>query len=301
MTTFGDKLYELGGVPVSGGADVFTTGTVYFVDSVTGSDSYTGKGVKNSLATISAAVAKCSANVRDVILVAAGHTETVTSEITITTAGISIIGIGNGKNRPAITANFSSAGDTIAIDGANVQIKNLYFPTPSASQNAAIDINAADAVVENCLLLCGANFLDGVTITANGDDAKVQNNEMKITANGPNAGVRLEGAVDGVQIIDNYFLGGSDTNAWDDAAIDAATTAGVDVIPTNTRIKDNTFLFGVGVDINSAGTTGFIEYNSFGEGTLGAMLDPGALMCVKNFETDAVDKKAREFPTTEVS
>ena len=35
--------------------------------------------------------------------------------------------------------------------------------------------------------------------------------------------------------------------------------------------------------------------------TLGSMLDPGSCMCARNFEADAIDQKAREFPTTAAS
>jgi len=291
------------GIPVigSGADDYVTTGNVYFVHSGTGNDGNTGKSPSSPLATLAAAISKTTANKKDIIFVMPGHDETVTSTITVNKAGVSIIGLGNGKNRPKLTANFSSAGYTITISAANVKIKNLYFATPSATQVAYIKINAAESVIENCLFEMGANARDCIEITANGDNALIQGNEFRVTANGPDSAVRFSGAADGTQILYNYFFGGSDTNAFDDAAIDGANSGGTDVVITNTRIEGNRFLYGVGVDINSAGTTGFIAYNLFGEGTLGSMLDPGTLMCFENYEADAADETGRKFPTTAAS
>ena len=291
------------GMPVigSGADDYITTGNVYFVHSSTGNDGNSGKSPSAPLATISKAIEKASANQKDIIFVMPGHAETVTSTITVNKGGISIIGLGNGKNRPKLTANFSSAGYTVTISAASVKIKNLYFATPSATQIAYVKVNAAEAVIEGCLFEMGANARDCIEITASGDNAVISKNEFRVTANGPDSAIRFSGAADGTQILDNYFFGGSDTNAWDDAAVDGANSGGTDIVITNTRIQGNTFLYGVGVDINSAGTTGFIAYNIFGEGTLGSMLDPGACMCAENYEADAADETARKFPDTEAS
>jgi len=300
MSTAPDILYHMGGAPVTGG-DLFTTGSIFWVDSSTGSDTALGTKKSAPLATIDTAIGKCSANKGDVIIVFAGHSETLTSSITVDVAGVSIIGLGTGNTRPSLTANFSSAGNTINITAADVRIKNLRFVTPSESQLSAIQIAGANAIIEGNKFEGGANFLDGIVILAAGDYAIIRDNFFAVTANGPDSAIRWQAASDHVQIINNYFDGGTDTNAWDDAAIDAANSAGSDVVVTNLRIHGNTFLYGVGVDINSAGTTGFITYNNFGEGTLGSMLDPGELMCTNNFEADAKDEKAREFPTSGAS
>jgi hypothetical protein len=62
--------------------------------------------------TIDAAVGNCTADNGDMILVKAGHVETVSAAggLACDVAGISIIGLGNGKNRPRI--NFTATAST---------------------------------------------------------------------------------------------------------------------------------------------------------------------------------------------
>lgn len=298
MTTFNDRVYELGGIPVggSGNEDYYTTGNVYFVHYSDGSDSNNGTP-KHPFKTLDYAIGKCTANDKDIIFLMPGHSEAISASVAVDIAGISIIGLGNGRNRATLTPGITKA---LNISAANVAVKNIRFATPSASCATIVYVDAADAVIEGCLFECGANFLDGIEITADGDNCIIKNNEFRITANGPDSAITFSGAADGTQIIGNYFMGGSDTNAWDVAAVDAAT-AGSQVVITNTRIEKNRFIYGVGVDIESAGTTGIIADNYFAEGTLGSMLDPGALMCFENYEADAPDEHGRAFPTTGAS
>jgi hypothetical protein len=83
-------------------------GTAYFVDSgATGAaDTRSGTSWATCLATIDGAINKCTANQGDVIFVAEGHTETYTTtgaKFTADVAGITIIGLGTGSNRPTIS------------------------------------------------------------------------------------------------------------------------------------------------------------------------------------------------------
>ena len=56
------------------------TGNIFFVDSVTGSDTNSGNGVENALATIDAAVGKCTANKGDFIVVMPKHAESLAAD-----------------------------------------------------------------------------------------------------------------------------------------------------------------------------------------------------------------------------
>ena len=75
MTTVGDVLYHMGGVPVGTGNKMIT-GSVYFVDSSTGNSGNTGKKPSTALDTLANALDKCTANKGDVIYIMPGHTET---------------------------------------------------------------------------------------------------------------------------------------------------------------------------------------------------------------------------------
>ncbi|MCR4340841.1 MAG: hypothetical protein NUW01_13255, partial [Gemmatimonadaceae bacterium] len=95
------------GVPVlgAGGGIPAIKGDVYHVDSgnTNADDDNAGTNPSHPLATIDAAVGKCTANNGDLILVAEGHSETLTAAITADIAGITIWGLGWGNNRPALT------------------------------------------------------------------------------------------------------------------------------------------------------------------------------------------------------
>src|SRR6185436_14827350 len=85
------------------GAGVLTFGNVFYVHSVSGSDSDSGTSPVAAKATLAAAIALCTANNGDVIFVLPGHSETLTAAITVNKAGISIVGLGQGLVRPSLT------------------------------------------------------------------------------------------------------------------------------------------------------------------------------------------------------
>lgn len=70
MTTFGDQLYHLGGIPVSAGIMPFGAGRgalSLYVDADNGSDSNSGKTPATAMATVAAALAKCTSGNGDTI------------------------------------------------------------------------------------------------------------------------------------------------------------------------------------------------------------------------------------------
>lgn len=106
-------------------------GTAYFVCNRSGSggsDNNSGKSVSEPLATLSAALAKCTANADDVIFVLEGHAESISAAAAVAcaTSGVSIVGLGNGRKRPVFTWDTATTA-TWTIAGANVSIKNCVF------------------------------------------------------------------------------------------------------------------------------------------------------------------------------
>jgi hypothetical protein len=133
-----------GGVPV-GGSDLFTTGTVFYVSSVTGAAGADGKSVTSPLSTIDEAVGKCTADKGDIIIVMPGHTETVTAAagLDLDVAGIKILGMGSGSLRPTVNFTTATTAD-MDVDAANITIKNFLFTGGVDALAGPIDINAAD-------------------------------------------------------------------------------------------------------------------------------------------------------------
>jgi hypothetical protein len=213
------------------------------------------------------------------------------------TADVTLTGIADGSsiNPSAITSSLSSSADAINVTAANCTIENLHFPASTATTTSRIDVAASACTIRNNTFLCGSNDLETITIPADGDDCLIEGNRFQITANGPDAAIEIEASgVNGLTVLNNVFHGMNDTNGWDTGAINSG------VAHTDCLIKGNTSTFGPAI-IFSAAALGMISDNDMGEGTLGSMLDPGSCMCTRNFEADAVDQKAREFPTTAAS
>jgi hypothetical protein len=130
----------------------FTTGTVRFVSSTTSgaSDNNPGTDIEKPCATIDGAIGKCTASVGDVIVVMPGHVETITAAagLVVDVAGISIIGVGRGNNRPQV--NFTTAvGADMDVTAANVTIENIRFTGGVDALTNPVHLAAADITLRN--------------------------------------------------------------------------------------------------------------------------------------------------------
>src|SRR4051812_34369402 len=97
--------WAVNGAPlIPGGGTIPLANTYYFVNSVTGSNGNQGTA-DSPLATIDYAIGLCVADKGTVIVVQPGHTETVSAAggIACDVAGIYIIGLGAGTDRPQVT------------------------------------------------------------------------------------------------------------------------------------------------------------------------------------------------------
>ena len=187
-------------------------------DSVGGSDGNDGS-YRRPYATLDFAIGKCTANRGDIIVLMPNHTETLAAVVALDVAGIAVIGLGQGTNRPTFTGGF--AGDLFAVSAANVTISNLYHneKTTAATSNSTIDIAAANCTIQNCHFDLGANETLGLTVTAAGEIVWFEGNEFVVTANGPTNCIQFEGVVDQPTLIDNLFVGSDGTNAVDDGGV----------------------------------------------------------------------------------
>ena len=105
VTNFPNGVSSFGVTVLGGGVDIpATTGTYFFVDSSTGSNSYNGLDKNHPVATIDYAVGLCTANKGDIILVMPGHNEAITAatSLVVDVAGIQIIGLGVNQSRPML-------------------------------------------------------------------------------------------------------------------------------------------------------------------------------------------------------
>lgn len=179
-TTHFDGL-EVSGVPTMGvnPLPLTTVGTYFFVSSTTGSNSFAGTSAEYPFATLAYALSSDGgglmvANRGDTIVVAQGHAETLAAagDITVDIAGVNIIGLGSGADRPEFTFGTATTA-SIAITAANVTIKNvvgiaaldaLTKPFHVTGANCTLDIEWQDAssTVEAATVILTSTAADGL-------------------------------------------------------------------------------------------------------------------------------------------
>jgi len=139
----------LNGVLIRGVPIVNTySGMVYWVSSTTGSNGNHGKTHQKPFATIDYAVGRCAASKGDIILVMPGHTETVATAgaIACDVAGISIMGLGSGADRPTLT--FSATDATMTVSAASISIENILIKPSIDSVVSPIVVSAANCYLD---------------------------------------------------------------------------------------------------------------------------------------------------------
>lgn len=153
LTNFPDGISSFG-VPILGQENRIITGNVFFVDSVNGLAGNDGS-FQYPVATITQALAKCTANNGDVIFLKPGHAETVIAAagIDVNVAGITILGTGYGALRPtitfstAVTASVDITANDVTIRGiiGLSGIDALTQPFNITGDNCILDIEWQDA------------------------------------------------------------------------------------------------------------------------------------------------------------
>lgn len=204
-----------GGLPAIVDAKVHT-GNVFFVDANAaqgGTTSGFGTHPDSAFTTIDSAINACTANQGDTIYVLPGHTETVANATTIVpdVAGVSIIGLGRGADRPTIT--FSATGSNIPITAAGVVFENFLFTT-----TGVIDVTAGITVTAVDVLLKDIEYREsGATsqvvdfIVGAATSARLHVDGLRYLGTAGDAGaaaVSITGAVDG-DVIENFNIDGT--------------------------------------------------------------------------------------------
>lgn len=101
--------------------------------------------------TLAAALTAATAARGDIIYIAEGYTETIVGAAGngVTKAGIRIIGLGDGINRPTITFTTSTAA-SFDITAANVTLQNLILVCGIDAQLAMVNVTATDVSFLDC-------------------------------------------------------------------------------------------------------------------------------------------------------
>lgn len=287
------------GIPVMGGGQLpALLGNIFFVSSVLGSDGYEGTS-ERPLATIHAAIVKCTADNGDLIVVLPGHAENISSatSLVVDVAGVTIIGLGAGHSRPALT--FTATAGSIELDAARCRFSNMRLIAGIAAVVVGVNVDADDIEVDHCefdISATGYEFLLMMDIDAF-DRANVHDNVFAAeNIAGCNTGIRLDDTI-GVRIVSNEFRGDFTTAAISGTTGSAA--ASVDTLIARNLIENRDTTAGILLDAHDSGTgllaynAGFTLYATDPESTI----DPGNLLCIENYVVNAVDESGTIVPT----
>lgn len=131
-----------------------TVGNIWYVNSVAGGAGTTssyGYSPDAPFSTVAAALDSGNLAAGDIVYVASGHTETLSAAAgwDVDTAGITIVGMGNGSKKPTITLGTATTTD-IDIDADNVTIRGFRFVGDIDDLATFIDCNSNYFTIEDC-------------------------------------------------------------------------------------------------------------------------------------------------------
>lgn len=219
-------------------------------------DDFAGSKPKGTVfSSIATALAACTASRGDRVLVMPGYTETVTSALTMSKIGVSLIGLG-GENRPVITGNGTI--DVINVTAAGCTIENLAFAGPlTDAQTSDINVAAAKCTIRNTYHIGSVateNKTDIITVASGGDDLLVEGVRCYNTVVDCVSFLSLEAAVARPVIRDCVVQGTFSTAVLMDEA-----TATLATIQRN--ILKNTKSATAVVTFTTGNTTGVMSFN----------------------------------------
>lgn len=208
--------------------------------------------------SIPLALAATVADRGDSILIASNHDETITAAagIVVATNGVSLVGLGNGVDRPTITFTTSVAA-SLNITGSEILLKNIQFTCGIDAQTAMINVSGTDVTFLNCEFDTNSGTVGailGILTAATSDRMAIQScrfiGPAVNTGTTTTAQVQYEGAVD-ITIIDSYFTG-----KLTQAILNTATVL-------RGLIRNNYFVIGTGTKAIAvaAASTPFIANN----------------------------------------
>ena len=136
------------GVPIFGGNLPLPNsgGSVWFVSSTAGNNGNDGS-FNTPFATLAYAATK--AGISDVIVLLPGHAEAVIAAgtVTLSTAGVQVIGLGTGSKRPTFTFSTATTA-SILVSGAGVNISNVVGVAGINNLANPIDVTGGTPTVQ---------------------------------------------------------------------------------------------------------------------------------------------------------
>ncbi len=259
------------------------TGKIFYVDSGVSNEG-NGTSWDRAKDTLDEGINLCTANRGDVIFVAQGHNEGISTAgaISLDVAGVRIIGHGRQSLKPTIDYDAVTASFRIPTGGDNSEIHNIRFRCSANSTNIAIDGNdgATGILISNC------DFGFAETATDEFDDAVITRDACNYWTI---RGCLFDG---GAQAAQSAVLFSKDTKGtivegnlvqgtYAVAPVEGDTTAS-----TNLTIRGNEFFTGGSADTFNlvAASTGIVSNNIvvFNATSVAGAMDIGNCMNIGN-------------------
>jgi hypothetical protein len=195
---------------------VVTTGNVFYVDSGNTTDGADlpayGESPDSPFLTIDYAVGRCTANNGDYIYVMPGHTETVIADsgIDVDQAGLTIVGLGRGTDRPTITFTTAATAD-FKLAAANCRAENLLFVAGVDALTGPIELSAAYCELVNCEFQDGAtgtiDTIDHVIFTTGADNCLVDGFKLISTSDAGQSAIQIPDGATNPEVRNCYITG----------------------------------------------------------------------------------------------
>lgn len=182
-------------------------GDVFFVSSTSAQakdSANQGRHPDTPFATLDYAIGRAVAAKGDTIYCLPGHVETITTAVTLDVSGLSIVGLGRGRNRPRFTG--SGAIDVFDVQAANCHLQNLRILGASASVTALLNIAAADLTVDKLMFEPAETPLASVTVASGGHRFEITNSKWLSSADGPDFAIDFESSNSDDWIVEHCFF-----------------------------------------------------------------------------------------------
>ena len=194
-----------------------------------------GTDPKNPLSTIDSALtvgtSGIAANNGDVVIVMPGHTESISGATTLVpdVAGVSILGIGRGSDRPTLT--YTATDGEIPISGANTVFSNFLLTISGTTDVVVgITVSGADVLLDDIEMrqpTATDEFVDAVILAAGANRCEIGGFKFNGIAQGgaTQTAITTPAAITTLNIHDLWAVG-----TFASGAIENETAEALDVV-----------------------------------------------------------------------
>jgi hypothetical protein len=284
----GDGIAVNGAPVLPGGGALPIARRYFYVDSAVGLNGNPGT-MEAPFSTLDYAIGQCAANKGDVIIVLPNHAETITGAggITADVAGITIIGVGRGDQRPRFLMDGGTAV-TFLVSAADVSVENCVFAAGHADIVTCFNITDRYCTLRDCEFVqhvTDENFVTPIKATGGDNTADGLTVErcrfMHVDAASAEF-VEITGNIDDFRMIRNYVCcpAGTATPLF----LQAGAKVMTDVLILGNFLQNGNTANDIAFDNGGSGNSGIIAYNLIGHADVTGAHALGAVAGCRFFE-----------------